>query len=280
MQITIGALKKNLNLYTMKKIVFSFLLLFASISAFSQISGKVIDAEANVSLPGATIIIQGTSTGVISGFDGSFTLDASAGDMLVISFVGYKDVEVEAHEDMIVEMFSEVTSLGEIVISSNVIDLARERETPVAISTISPSEIQLKVGNLEFPEIMNRTPGVYATKQGGGYGDSRISLRGFDQRNTSFLINGQPVNDMENGWVYWSNWQGLTDVASGIQIQRGLGASRLAVPSVGGTVSIFTKAAEIEKGGIVSQTLGNDGFSKTTVGYNPTTGRKTVEFFC
>ena len=40
-----------------------------------------------------------------------------------------------------------------------------------------------------------------------------ISLRGFDQRNTSFLINGQPV-DMENGWVYWSNWQGLTDVTS------------------------------------------------------------------
>jgi outer membrane cobalamin receptor len=115
---------------------------------------------------------------------------------------------------------------------------------------------------------MNRTPGVYATKQGGGYGDSRISLRGFDQRNTSFLINGQPVNDMENGWVYWSNWQGLTDVTSGIQIQRGLGASRLAVPSVGGTVSIFTKATEVQKGGNVSQSLGNDGYSKTTIGYN------------
>lgn len=123
----------------------------------------------------------------------------------------------------------------------------------------APSEIALKVGNLEFPEVMNRTPGVYATKQGGGYGDSRISLRGFDQRNTSFLINGQPVNDMENGWVYWSNWQGLTDVASGIQIQRGLGASRLAVPSVGGTVSIFTKAAQMERGASVSNTIGNDG---------------------
>ena len=84
-------------------------------------------------------------------------------------------------------------------------------------------------------------------KQGGGYGDSRINLRGFDQRNTSILINGQPVNDMESGWVYWSNWQGLTDVASGIQIQRGLGASRLAVPSVGGTISIFTKAADKKK---------------------------------
>ncbi len=252
----------------MKKIVFSLLLLLTSLSAFSQISGKVIDVEANSSLPGAAVIIKGSSKGVISGFDGSFTIDASVGDMLVISFLGYKTIEVEASEDMIIEMSSEVTSLGEIVISSNVIDVARERETPVAISTISPSEIQLKVGNLEFPEIMNRTPGVYATKQGGGYGDSRISLRGFDQRNTSFLINGQPVNDMENGWVYWSNWQGLTDVASGVQLQRGLGASRLAVPSVGGTVSIFTKAAEIQKGGTASQTLGNDGYSKTTFGYN------------
>ena len=125
-----------------------------------------------------------------------------------------------------------------------------------------------KVGNLEFPEIMNSTPGVYATKQGGGYGDSRISLRGFDQRNTSFLINGQPVNDMENGWVYWSNWQGLTDVASGIQIQRGLGASRLAVPSVGGTVSIFTKSADKAEGGSFYQGFGNDGYTKTSVAYN------------
>ena len=134
--------------------------------------------------------------------------------------------------------------LDEITVVSDVIDVAVARETPVAVSTISPSDISLKVGNMEFPEIMNTTPGVYATKQGGGYGDSRISLRGFDQTNTSFLINGQPVNDMENGRLYWSNWQGLTDVASGIQIQRGLGASKLAVPSVGGTISIFTKAAD------------------------------------
>ncbi|MFL2628688.1 MAG: TonB-dependent receptor [Candidatus Marisimplicoccus sp.] len=159
-------------------------------------------------------------------------------------------------------------ALSEVVVSSGVIDVAKERETPIAVSTITAREVQLKVGNMEFPEIMNKTPGVYATKQGGGYGDSRISLRGFDQRNTSFLINGQPVNDMENGWVYWSNWAGLTEVASGIQIQRGLGASKLAVPSVGGTVSIFTKSAEKAQGGSFTQLLGNDGYSKTTMAYN------------
>ena len=160
------------------------------------------------------------------------------------------------------------TMLEEIVVSSGVIDLAKVRETPIAVSTISMAEISLKTGNLEFPEIMNTTPGVYATKQGGGYGDSRISLRGFDQTNTSFLINGQPVNDMENGRLYWSNWQGLTDVASGIQIQRGLGASKLAVPSVGGTVSIYTKAADKKAGGSLTQMAGNDGYFKTSAVWN------------
>ena len=158
--------------------------------------------------------------------------------------------------------------LEEVVVSSRVIDVAKERETPIAVSTISAQDVLLKVGNQEFPEIMNKTPGVYATKQGGGYGDSRISLRGFDQRNTSFLINGQPVNDMENGWVYWSNWQGLTDVTSNIQIQRGLGATSLAVPSVGGTVSIFTRSAEKAQGGSITQMVGNNGYTKTTALYN------------
>ena len=181
------------------------------------------------------------------------------------------------------ETSSSTVELEEVVVlQSKVIDVAQERVTPVAVTSIKASEIALKVGNLEFPEIMNSTPGVYATKQGGGYGDSRISLRGFDQRNTSFLINGQPVNDMENGWVYWSNWQGLTDVASGIQIQRGLGASRLAVPSVGGTVSIFTKTADVSEGGSLTQVMGNDGYRKTSFVYN--TGKMTTDglhlFYC
>jgi len=95
-----------------------------------------------------------------------------------------------------------VTSLEEVVVSSGVIDVAKERQTPVALTTVSAQVIADRVGNQEFPEIMNNTPGVYATKQGGGYGDSRITVRGFTQRNTAFLINGQPVNDMEMRRVF------------------------------------------------------------------------------
>jgi len=184
------------------------------------------------------------------------------GLLMVLTIGAYAQTTSTATDSLTVE------SLKEVVVTSRVIDVAKERQTPIAVSTISAQEVLLKVGNQEFPEIMNKTPGVYATKQGGGYGDSRISLRGFDQRNTSFLINGQPVNDMENGWVYWSNWQGLTDVTSSIQIQRGLGATSLAVPSVGGTVSIFTKSAKKSEGGSLTQMVGNDGYIKTTAIYN------------
>ena len=236
---------------------------------FAQVTGKVIDASTGDALLGATVYLDGNSTGTSTEVDGTFELQVTPEGTLVISFIGYETANLTAKTDMgTISLQPTALGLAAASVVANVVDVAKVRETPVAVSTISPAEIALKVGNQEFPEIMNSTPGVYATKQGGGYGDSRISLRGFDQRNTSFLINGQPVNDMENGWVYWSNWQGLTDVASGIQIQRGLGASRLAVPSVGGTVSIFTKAAQKEQGGSVSQVIGNNGYTKTAVTYN------------
>ena len=244
----------------------------ATILGQTKISGTIVDANSQ-SLPGTSVLEKGTLNGTESDFNGAFSLTVNSNSgVLVISYIGYKTVEVnysstESNVGTII-LQEDANALDEIIITSGVIDIAKVRETPIAVSTITAREISLKVGNMEFPEIMNTTPGVYATKQGGGYGDSRISLRGFDQTNTSFLINGQPVNDMENGRVYWSNWQGLTDVASGIQIQRGLGASRLAVPSVGGTVSIFTKAANKSEGGKISQMAGNDGYLKSTISYN------------
>jgi len=252
----------------MKQLLIGMMMVLTTLSTFGQTTGKVVEAGTNEPLPGATVVVKGTTIGAVSDFDGNFTIQAEEGSEIIISFLGYEELVVTLKSGATYTLVVGNNTLSEVVVTSGVIDIAKVRETPIALSTISPSEISLKTGNLEFPEIMNKTPGVYATKQGGGYGDSRISLRGFDQTNTSFLINGQPVNDMENGRVYWSNWQGLSDVASGIQIQRGLGASRLAVPSVGGTVSIFTKAAQKSEGGKVLQMVGNDGYTKTGVSYN------------
>ena len=92
---------------------------------------------------------------------------------------------------------------------------AQERETPVAFAAVSEVKLRETLSNRDLPMILNETPGVYATQKGGGSGDSRINVRGFDQRNVAVPINGVPVNDMENGNVFWSNWD-LGDVTKSL----------------------------------------------------------------
>ena len=115
-------------------------------------------------------------------------------------------------------------SLSELEV---IADIAKERVTPVAATTISAKYIEENLGNQEFPEILRNTPSVYVTKEGGGFGDSRINVRGFEQNNIAVMINGVPVNDMESGWVYWSNWAGLADVTNKMQVQRGSGSIKI-----------------------------------------------------
>jgi hypothetical protein len=115
---------------------------------------------------------------------------------------------------------------------------------------------------------LNTTPSVYATHQGGGAGDARINVRGFNQRNVAVMINGVPQNDMENGWVYWSNWDGVGDATSSIQMQRGLSAASLATPSIGGTMNIITDPTAASRGGRFKTEIGAGGFMKGTFNYN------------
>ncbi|WP_338039128.1 carboxypeptidase-like regulatory domain-containing protein [Maribacter litopenaei] len=210
----------------MKKIYFAIAAFLLTATVFSQttITGTVVDGEMGGPLPGATVVVKGTSNGTSTDFDGNFTIQAAtASGTLRVSYIGFITQEVSFTGGSVgtISLMPDAEELSEVVVvGTGVIDLATERETPVAVSTVTASEIIAKVGNMEFPEVLNTTPSVYATKTGGGYGDSRINVRGFDQSNTAFIINGQPVNDMENGWVYWSNWQGLSDVASGCRCKE------------------------------------------------------------
>lgn len=237
--------------------------------AQSTITGKVIASDMNASLPGANVIEKGTTNGTNTDFDGNFTLNTQSNSgEIVITYVGYTKLTLP---------FSGNQDLGTIILNPSDIGLqevqiiasvAVDRKTPVAVSTIKAAEIELKLGTQEFPEILKSTPGVYATRAGGGYGDGRVNLRGFDSENIAVMINGVPVNDMENGAVYWSNWAGLGDVTSSLQVQRGLGASKVAVASIGGTINIITKTTDAVQGGNIMSSIGNDGYLKYGMTYS------------
>ncbi|HZW63324.1 MAG TPA: TonB-dependent receptor [Flavobacteriaceae bacterium] len=246
-----------------------------SVAAFAQstLTGTVIDGDLNSPLPGANIIEKGTTNGVSSDFDGNFTLISEAGSgSIEISYVGYRTVTLTFNGDTNLGriILTPDNSLDEVVIiGSGIVDLAEGRETPVAVSTIRAQEIQMKsAGNVEFGEALKNTPSIYVSNQAGGFGDSQIFLRGFDQTNTAYLLNGQPINGMEDGRMYWSNWSGMSDVANAVQIQRGLGASKLAISSVGGTVNIVSKTTERKQGGFVRFLGGNDSYMKGTFSYD------------
>ena len=262
---------------TMKNWLLTGLLFMVVSTVFSQgkVTGTITDGTTG-SLPGANVVIKGSTTATSTDFDGKFTIESTTNTgEIVISFLGYQSQTVKFSVSNgsttnlgTIALISNSNELSEIVVKSTTVDIAKDRKTPVAVSTIRAAEIQAKLGNQEIPEMLKSTPSVYVTKSGGGFGDSRITVRGFSQNNVAVMVNGMPVNDMENGAVYWSNWAGLSDVTSFIQVQRGLGSSKLAIASVGGTMNYVTKASDLKEGGTIGTSFGNDNFFKSNVSYN------------
>ncbi len=255
-----------------RNLIAMMMTLLTPIMLFSQsVTGKVT-SEAGDPLPNANIVVVGTELGTISDEIGTFVLDLGAGDYTITATViGFKPqsqtVKVtEADTDL---MMAFVLPLNVIELSDvEVLASRADDKTPVAYTTVSKEELEVRLGSQDIPMALNTTPSVYATQQGGGAGDARINVRGFNQRNVAVMINGVPQNDMENGWVYWSNWDGVADAANSIQLQRGLSAVNLATPSIGGTMNIITNPAGAEKGGKFKQEGGAGNFLKTTFNYN------------
>ena len=255
----------------MKKHLIHFLLMAVlsvfSAAAFAQttVRGQLVDSETGEPLVGTAVMVEGTSQGTVTDIDGYFKQSVAQGGTLLFKYVGFKDLKKKitqkgASVDLgTIKMEPDAVMLADVTITSSV---AVARKTPIAVSTVDPIFIEEKLGTQEFPEILKSTPGVYSTKDGGGYGDSKTVIRGFKQENVAVMINGVPMNGMENNKVYWSNWAGLSDVTRSMQVQRGLGASKVASPAVGGSINVITKSTEATKGGFVSYGMGNDGYNK------------------
>ena len=100
---------------------------------------------------------------------------------LVLTYLGYidqvKPVNVSGDLNLgTIAMESSSVGLNEVAIVASV---GIDRKTPIAMSSLKAELIEEKLGTQEFPELLKSTPSVYTTKQGGGFGDSRINVRGF-----------------------------------------------------------------------------------------------------
>lgn len=244
-----------------------------SASAQSVIKGAVVDASTNDPIVGITVKLQGTKTVVVTDENGKFTIKSPTTKCgLQFSGVGYESLSLTSNHagdfDMgFVPLSSKTIALKDAVVTTRAI----ARKTPVALTTLGSIIIEERVGTADLPKVLEATPGIYVMREGGGYGDTKVNMRGFKSENVAVLVNGVSMNDMEWGGVYWSNWAGLIDVASNIQTQRGLGAAKVSTPSVGGSINIVTKTTDAKKGGSFSYGIGNDGYNKLALALS--TGR-------
>jgi hypothetical protein len=254
------------------KILFGLLLLLSSGLVFSQkgsITGKIIDNSTDLPIAGAKVNIDNKYR-AFSNPDGIYELlNVPFGDyVMVISMTTFDTVRVKikvnsSSVEKDVKMGGSV-EFAEIEVIGNMV----KDNVPIAVTKIPTQKIVEELGSRDLPMLLNGTAGVYATTQGGGDGDARINVRGFDQRNVGVMIDGVPVNDMETGAVYWSNWFGLDAITAQMQVQRGLGATKIAMPSIGGTINILTQGIGNKKGGMFKQEYSTGNMLRTTFSYN------------
>jgi iron complex outermembrane recepter protein len=257
------------------------LILFACFAewSFSQatakITGEVSENATNQLLGGAKITLY-NNEGVVmkramSNSQGIYEMtDVTYGDYsITFKMMGFDSMvqEIQVSKPIMTVNFYIGASqeYREIKVIGN---LAGSQNVPVAVTKIPLQKITEELGSRDLPMLLNGTPGVYATQQGGGDGDARINVRGFDQRNVGVMIDGVPVNDMENGAVYWSNWFGLDAITAQMQVQRGLGATKIAMPSIGGTINIITQGVSNKPGGSFRQEYGTGNLLRSTLSYN------------
>ncbi|MBN2639084.1 MAG: TonB-dependent receptor [Bacteroidales bacterium] len=263
--------------------LFLFIIVF-HVTGFAQnlVRGKIIDQETKQPIPLAQIFTNKSSTGTISDSSGFFQLKINSNKtLLTIESIGFQT------KNILCRVTGNTTDLGTIYLAPksytlNEINitsgLANKNVDPVNVTTLSAQTIKSQLGDQPLPLSLQSVPGVFSIRDGGGSGDAKVSIRGFKQNNVGLLLNGIPINGMENGLVYWSNWLGLNDATAEIQVQQGPGLANMATDAVGGSINIITRTNNKPKGGSFSYQMTDYGNTKLTLALNTGTMKNGWNF--
>ncbi len=178
--------------YTLLKTLFAVtLMLVLTSSMFAQkvqVSGKVTDSETRETMVGVTVLEKGTQNGITTDINGGFKITVQKGAILVLSFVGYEQVEVPASDGMTVAMKTKQTMLNQVVVVGY--GTQNKREVTGSIYKVKGAEItSLPVPSFEAG-LQGRAPGVTVMQSSGLAGaGSAIKIRGV----SSITSGGDPL---------------------------------------------------------------------------------------
>lgn len=198
MKINFPPLGKNPKIYLLYAIFF-----FINLSTFGQstgtISGKIRSADDQQVLPGATVLIKGTTRGTVTDTEGEFNLQASIGEILVVSFIGYRQIEVPVQSGLTtyeIELHLSTDDLSEVI----VVGYGSQRKADItsAVSVINMDAI----GNVPTTNVsrllQGQAAGVQVRQQSGRPGEEmQITIRGIGSLGAGsqplFVVDGFPI---------------------------------------------------------------------------------------
>ncbi|MGI0107324.1 SusC/RagA family TonB-linked outer membrane protein [Salinimicrobium sp. WS361] len=206
-----------------------------------QITGTVVDGD-GIPLPGANVIIKGTTTGTLTDFDGKFAIEAAPGDVLVFSYIGYETIEtvVDDQQDLAITLAPDTASLDEVV----VVGYGTQKRSVVtgAISSVNASDLESMPINTVGEALQGRTSGLTVAAASGQPGSgATIRVRGIttlNNNNPLWIVDGVVVDDGGIGYLNQS------DIASIEVLKDAASQAIYGARAASGVILITTKSGK------------------------------------
>ena len=222
----------------------TLLLLLTISSSWAQtqtIQGTVVD-EQGIPLPGANVLVQGTTNGTQTDFDGEFSIEAAPGDILVVSYLGFNTENVEVGEatDIVVTLTENAAALEEVV----VVGYGTQKRSVVtgAISSVDASDLETMPINNVGEALQGRTSGLTIASSSGQPGSgSTIRVRGIttlNNNNPLWIVDGVVVDDGGIGYLNQS------DIASIEVLKDAASQAIYGARAASGVILITTKSGQ------------------------------------
>lgn len=182
-----------------KKLLFLLLLLPFSVLAQSTLDGVVLDSKTKQPIPGVNVVVQGTTTGTSTDFDGKFKLPkVKKGDVIVFSFIGYKNETVvfNNQQSITVSLEEEANQLQEVVVQVGY-GSVKKKDATGSVAVLSTKDFN-KGANVTAENLLNgRVAGVTINTSGAPGSGSEIRIRGgaslFASNDPLIVIDGMPL---------------------------------------------------------------------------------------
>ncbi|MDE5794032.1 MAG: SusC/RagA family TonB-linked outer membrane protein, partial [Muribaculaceae bacterium] len=185
----------------MKKYLLTMLIALLGLSAWAQgvtVTGVVTSKIDGEPLIGATVLVQGTSKGTATDFDGNYILtDVPTNATLVFNYVGYQQLSIPVKGQQVInaQLSESATSLDELVVVGY--GVAKKSDLTSSISTIKGSELNEMVSGNAMDAIQGRIPGVQVASGGGPGSNPSVMIRGVTSVNGTaplYVVDGVPLN--------------------------------------------------------------------------------------